>query len=87
MGRPLLAIATASLLSGCFASPGKQFDYCMFTIASDQYSTQYPAKVEQCAKQAYGAEWRSVIDKPEFRQWIQERGRPRPASGNPNGQP
>ena len=87
MGRPLLAIATASLLSGCFASPGKQFDYCMFTIASDQYSAQYPAKVEHCAKQAYGEEWRSVIDEPEFRQWIQERGRPRPASGNPTEQP
>ena len=87
MGRYLLAMATATLLNGCFASPEKQFDYCMFTIASDQYSAEYPAKVERCAKQTYGEEWRTVIDEPGFRQWIQERGRSRPAKGNPAGEP
>ena len=87
MGRPFLAIAAATLLNGCFASPEQQFDHCMFTIASNQYSAKYPAKVEKCAKQAYGEEWRTVIDEQGFREWIQERGRPRPARGNPTGLP
>ena len=70
-GFVLISLLTALSIGGCIGNPEERYDWCMMNAASSRGSQRYITAIEQCAEQAFGANWRSVVETPAYKEWLQ----------------
>ena len=67
----LISLLMALSIGGCVGNPEERYDWCMMNAASSRGSQRYITSIEQCAVQAFGANWRNVVETPAYKEWLQ----------------